>query len=130
MLGPNARHIDNFPVKGAMYLHHSYPKLYKPDTRTADNLNPFRQELVNEHWGEVWRLDQEHFAAIRMMELAEGYVDEMITTGSGPAHIFWMPWEKFDGTDIPIHEYSYKTLPEDVREFLTRNMPDKPYNET
>lgn len=129
-MGSQAFLVAIAKVEGVMYLHHNYPKLYKEDTRTGneDKNNPFRKELVRTHQCEVWQVPDDVYPDIHDMEIGSGYVAETIKGdfSKKEAIIFWMPWEEFDPRDKWIEKYTYAELPEDVREYLKRNMSNKP----
>ena len=116
-LGQNAELVCTMEVRGSMYLHKNYPKLYKPKENTENNV----------HLCEVWGLDEDCYEEILQMELNEGYIVENINTPAVKnAKIFWMPWEKFDNTDKPITRYDYTALDEETRKYLQTNMHQKP----
>lgn len=86
-----AAFLGNASVKGVMYLHGSYPRLYHSDGYGG----PFNEDLQREHDVEVYSVDQDYYEDIRAMELGAGYVEEEINTSFGVAKIYFNPINVF-----------------------------------
>lgn len=118
-LGQNRQFIGHVNIVGCMYLHHNYPKLYKPD--------PDKNIPTAIHRCEIWAIDEDCYEEIVQMEKQAGYeVENLATQWTPETKIFWMPWKHFDKTDKPITRYDYGILDKETREYLERNMHEKP----
>jgi gamma-glutamylcyclotransferase (GGCT)/AIG2-like uncharacterized protein YtfP len=90
MLG-NAKFMGSVDVKGVMYLHGTYPRLYhaiKDDPH-------FGFDKERHHTAEIYYVEYPLYEDILYMERGAGYVEETIDTGDGKASIFFNPHEVF-----------------------------------
>ncbi len=121
-LGEKAVFLGFRTVLGVMYLHHNYPKLYKPTDK------PLNNGLQKYHNCEIWQINDDTYNDIKKMELYEGYEEETIETRwDKKTGIFWMPWKNFNDKDIPILEYNYNVLDKNTKEYLEKYANPKPF---
>ncbi len=107
-LGRDAEFMGVSSVRGVMYWNGSYPKLYSIEesfTQPSDFIKS-NEGKERDHAIEVYRVNDQCAAYIRLMEKQAGYVEWTITTEWGPAIIYYMPHTSFDPNDEWIAEYT------------------------
>ncbi len=111
-LGKDANLLGKTSYAGVMYLHGSYPNLYKPINNKCDGTqSPFCYHLARTHILEVYEIGDTANANIEMMEFGAGYYSEEIDTDWGKATIYLNPHEVYDPElDEWIGNYSQELL--------------------